>query len=178
MFMPPDELRQCDTICRMYSKYRCVPTPRPPRVRPDTISFTITSIIVSLSRSGAESNDISLPRPVMCMCLIIMLTLLLFPRFYSCLFFCASNTTRSNRFQTHTHALGPPVTSIIVSLPRSGVSDDISLSRSVMHMCLISMLKLILFPRFCLCLFSHKQHNSLEPFPKAHTRSRPPSIGD
>ena len=38
------------------------------------------------------------------------------------------NTTRVNRFQTHTHALGPPVTSIILSLPRSGEeSDDISL---------------------------------------------------
>ena len=30
--------------------------------------------------------------------------------FYSC--FCPSNTTRSNRFQTSTHALGPPISGI------------------------------------------------------------------
>ena len=107
------KLPQCDKICHLYSKYRCVPTPRPPRVRPCTIPFTITSIIVSLPRSRGESDYISLPR-------------------------------------------------------------------SVMRMCLIMMLNLLLFPRFCFrfCLFLHEQHNSLEPFPNAHTRSRPTSIGD
>ena len=34
----------------------------------DTILFTITSIIVSLPRSGVESDHISLPRSVMRMC--------------------------------------------------------------------------------------------------------------
>ena len=107
-----DELPQCDTRCHTYSKYRCVPTPRPPRVRPDMILFTITSIIVSLPRSRRESDDISLPRSVVRMCLIMMLNLLLFSRFFFQVRFCTSNKTRSNRFQTHTHALGPPVSGI------------------------------------------------------------------
>ena len=106
----PDELPQCDAICHMCSKYRCVPTPRPPRVRPNTIPFTIASIIVSLPRLGGESDHISFPRSVMRMCLIMMLNSLLFPRFCFC--FCTSNTNHSNRFQTHTHALGPPVSGI------------------------------------------------------------------
>ena len=110
----PDELPQCDAVCHMYSKYRCLPTPRPPRVRPDTIPFRITNIIVSLPRPGGESDNISLPRSVIRMCWIMMLNLLLF----------------------------------------------------------------LLLPPVYFCLFLHKQHNSLEPFPNAHTRSRPTSIGD
>ena len=43
--------------------------------------------------------------------LIMMLNLLLFPRFFH-VYFCTSNTTRSKRFQTHTQALGPPVSGI------------------------------------------------------------------
>ena len=94
----------------MYWKYRCVPTPRAPRVRPDTIPLTITIIVVPLPRCGGESDDISLPR-------------------------------------------------------------------SVMHMCLIIMLNLLLFPRFSFCLFLHEQHNSLQTFPNAHACPRPTSIG-
>ena len=83
----------------------------------------------------------------------------------------AESTTRHDPVHDYEHHL---------SLPRSGgESDDISLPPSVMRMCLIMMLNLLLpFPRFCFCLFWHKQHNSLEPFPNAHTRSRPTSIGD
>ena len=80
-------LMNCPNVIRDAVRTRniCVPTPRPPRVRPGTISFKITSIIiiiVSLPRSGGESDDISLLRSVMRMCLIMMLNLLLFPRFF------------------------------------------------------------------------------------------------
>ena len=63
------------------------------------------------ARNLKNSNDISLPRSVMRMRLIMMLNSLLFPRFFH-VCSCTSNTTRSNRFQTHTHALGPPVLEI------------------------------------------------------------------
>ena len=92
--------------------------------------------------------------------------------------FCTSNTTRSNRFQTHTHALGLPITSIIVSLPRSGgESDDIALPRSVMCMCLIVMLNCCHFPAivyFCFCTSNTTRSNRFQ----TQTRSRPTSIGN
>ena len=98
-----DELPQCDTRCHTYSKYRCVPTPRPPRVRPDMILFTITSIIVSLPRSRRESDDISLPRSVVRMCLIMMLNLLLFSRFFFKFVFAqATKLARTVSKRTHT----------------------------------------------------------------------------
>ena len=72
-------LINCSSVIRyaiyMRSKYRCVPTPRPPRLRPGTIPFTITNIIVSLPRSWKESDGISLPRSVMRMCFIMMFNL-------------------------------------------------------------------------------------------------------